>query len=133
MSHRDIGYAKFNSEMSQQISVCIPRVDSSTTKDYVKQVFNNVLSPSGADIVASVDLVTKVNEKGEEYKRVFIHFMPWEMIDSSIAKEIYQKLISGVTIKIMHSAPYYWKCSMNRQTRPTWLSNQQIESINMSQ
>jgi len=114
--------------MSQQLSVCIPRVDGSTTKDYIKQVFNKVLS-SGSNVVASVDLVTKTNEKGEDYKRVFVHFVPWEMIDSPIAKEIYEKLNSGVTIKIMHSAPYYWKCSMNRHTRPNWLSNRE-EVIN---
>jgi hypothetical protein len=115
-----------------QLSICIPRVDSSTTKEHVKNVFNNVLSP-GQDVVTSVDFVTKHNERDEQYKRVFIHFVPWDTIDNPTAQEIHAKLASGTTIKIMHKEPYYWKCSMNRLQRPHWLSEANQDSNNDSQ
>lgn len=118
--------------MRQQISICIPRVDYSTTKDYVREVFNNVFSP-GEDVIDSIDFVTKQNEREEEYKRVFVHFVDWNTIDNPLAQEIYTKLVSGVTIKIMHKAPFYWKCSMNRFARPAWLLETNNESNNTSQ
>lgn len=105
-------------QQKQQISICIPRVDYSTTEDYVREVFNNVFCTE-QDIIRSVDFVTKQNEREEEYKRVFIHFVDWNTINNQLAQEIYTKLISGITIKIMHNAPYYWKCSMNRYARPS--------------
>ena len=113
--------------MKQQISVCIPRVDYSTTREYVRNVFNNVLCP-GRDVIQSIDFVTKQNERSEEYKRVFIHFTDWNKMDGPFVDEIYTKLIAGNTIKIMHSAPFYWKCSMTRFDRPSWSSVNRHES-----
>lgn len=109
---------------SLQPSICIPRVDLETTDEYIRNVVNKVFrgqSNENIDPIAAIDLVSRKNERGDDYKRAFIHFINWDDIPYENAQEIRKKLIQGETIKIIHNFPNYWKCSASRFDRPSWL------------
>lgn len=144
-------------------SICIPRVDIAITENYIRNIFNRVLfddyvnktnhkkqkkddtelcdnkSVQGTHthantLIEKVDLIDKVNEKGEKYKRAFIHFRGWNWAEnennneqdtninvpkySRASKIIWDKLHAGEVVKIMHCEPNYWKCSISRVPRP---------------
>lgn len=145
-------------------SICIPRVDIAITETYIRNIFNRVLFDNFVEeldehsktnhkkqkkddtehnqrihnhantLIEKVDLIDKVNEKGEKYKRAFIHFRGWNWTDnensnehgtkinvpnySRASKIIWNKLHAGEVIKIMHCEPNYWKCSISRVPRP---------------
>lgn len=109
------------------LSICIPRVDAWVTDEYVRKVFGEVLLsgteealPDGStvDPIEKVDLIVRQNDKGETYKRAFIHFQNWHLLTSDAATLIWQKITNGEIVKIMHAKPSYWKCSLNRVPRP---------------
>jgi len=107
-------------------SICIPRVDNWVTDEYVRKIFNEVFFGKDYDVsndcIIGIDLIPRTNERGESYKRAFIHFKNWDEIDSAAAVSVRQRLNNGETIKIMHNNPSYWKCSASRVQRPQWLS-----------
>lgn len=104
-------------------SICIPRVDMWITSEYIEKIMNEVLLAENSllkSCIERIDLVGRQNEKGEDYKRVFVHFKPWEIFESFNSKNMRKRLLSGETIKVMHSSPSYWKCSASRVPRPEW-------------
>lgn len=104
-------------------SICIPRLDLWVTNDYIEKIMNEVLLPQDTYLttcIERIDILTRQNEKGEDFKRAFIHFIPWNSFESSSSKKMRQKLLSGETVKIMHNHPCYWKCSASRVPRPEW-------------
>lgn len=121
--------------LPEEPSICIPRVDMWVTDDYIRKIFNEVffgrkknnINDIENDIennfIMGIDLIPKTNEKGENYKRVFIHFKDWNIIQSDAANLVRKKLLNGDNIKIMHNNPNYWKCSASRIKRPDWLSS----------
>ena len=54
-------------------SICIPRVFKSTTR---KDIYN-VIERLDLGAVDRIDMVAKVNTRGESYNKVFIHFKAW--------------------------------------------------------
>ena len=108
-------------------SICIPRVDMSITSEYIEKIMNEVLLSENSLLktcIERIDLVGRQNEKGEDYKRVFVHFKPWETFESVNSKNMRQRLLSGETVKIMYNIPSYWKCSASRVPRPEWQEKQ---------
>jgi hypothetical protein len=61
--------------------------------------------------IERIDLLVLKNEKGEEYKRVLVHFQEWFWNED--AQEVRRKLISGKEIKIVYDGPWFWKVSAN--------------------
>ena len=113
---------------TEQPSLCIPRVDLATTCDQIKSVINRIVGLRADDktFVKGIDLVPRVNGKGDSYKRVFVHFTDWSIPThiSPVASQIKEKLINGETIKLMYDDFSYWKCSISRLQRPAWLAYQ---------
>lgn len=108
-------------------SICIPRVDMCITTEYIEKIMNEVLLDESIIIktcIERIDLVGRQNEKGEDFKRVFIHFKPWNTFETVVSKNMKQRLLSGETIKVMYNFPSYWKCSASRVPRPQWQDNQ---------
>lgn len=124
-----------------KMSICIPRISSWITEGYIRRIFNQVLIEKSHEtetepktepktetdpeqinvcrkIIEKVDLIEKKNEKGESYKRAFVHFRNWDKLTSQNAILIWDKLHSGEIVKIMHKQPNYWKCSLSRVPRP---------------
>jgi hypothetical protein len=113
---------------AEQPSLCIPRVDLATTCDQIKSVINRIVGLRADDktFVKGIDLVPRVNGKGDSYKRVFVHFTDWNIPAhiSPVGSQIKEKLINGETIKLMYDDFSYWKCSISRLQRPAWLAYQ---------
>jgi hypothetical protein len=98
----------------QEPSICIPRVFKSTTR---KDLFN-VIEKLDLGAVERIDMVPKINERGESYNKVFIHFKTWSK--NAPAQATREKLLAGEEIKIVYSEPWFWKCSASRVEKPTF-------------
>ena len=93
-------------------SICIPRVFANINDGRVKAIVREL----GLGEVERVDMVLKENDQGEEFQRVFIHFVAWD--DSEQAVEVRQRLVDGEQIKIVYDDPWYWMISASRVSRP---------------
>ena len=94
-------------------SICIPRVFANIDGRLIKDVFEEL----NLGKVDRVDMVSKKNDKGESFKRVFIHFHYW----NSESSQIRQRLLDGNTIKVVYDSPkpWFWKCSASRVPKPS--------------
>lgn len=89
-------------------SICIPRVNQNISKRQIVTTFKQL----NLGILDRVDMIYKKNPKGEEYKKVFLHFKKWHEHDVSIQAR--QRLLEGKDIKIVYDFPWFWKASANR-------------------
>ena len=99
-----------NASSNNAMSICIPRAFENITEARVVKVFEalNIF-----DIVR-IDMVKRVNEKGEKFQRIFVHIKTWfETADALKARE---RLLSGKELKIVYDDPWFWKVSLNTWT-----------------
>lgn len=89
-------------------SLCIPRVFSEVTEKKIRQELDRI----DLGKIKRVDMIMCRSERGELYKRVYIHFDRWYWNEN--AQIIRKNLIEGMDIKIVYSNPWYWKVSANR-------------------
>ena len=88
-------------------TICIPRILSNITKDYIYDTINhlNLGTIRNIDIIRSKDLSNKV----------FIHFSKWNRGgNADIVKE---RLLIGKDVKIVHNEPWFWKIVVFRETK----------------
>jgi hypothetical protein len=96
-------------------SICIPRVFKSTTR---KDIYD-VVERLDLGAVERIDMVAKVNTRGECYNKVFIHFKMWNK-KSEVAQNTRAQLLRGEEVKIVYSEPWFWKCTASRVEKPTF-------------
>ncbi len=96
-------------------SICIPRVFKSTTR---KDIYD-VVERLGLGAVDRIDMVAKVNARGECYNKVFIHFKAWSK-KSEVVQATRAQLLRGEEVKIVYSEPWFWKCTASRVEKPTF-------------
>lgn len=92
-------------------SLCIPRVFNNISETRIREVFSQL----DLGVIERIDIIQRKNEKGEEYKRVFIHFVRWNK--SQQAQKARRKLLSGETIKIVYDNPWFWKVEANKAVK----------------
>ena len=91
-------------------SLCIPRVFLNIDEKRIRRIFDAL----SIGEIQRIDIVNKTNEKGEKFKRVFIHFIRWfETENADIARE---RLNNGKEIKIIYDDPWFWKVSAYRES-----------------
>jgi hypothetical protein len=88
-----------------QPSLCIPRVFMNINEARIR----NVLDQVSLGRIDRIDILVRKSEKGEEYKRVFVHFAEWYW--NKDAQTARSKLISGKEIKLVYDDPWFWKVS----------------------
>ena len=89
-------------------SLCIPRVFDNITENRVADVFNQL----NLGKLSRIDIVQRKNERGDTYKRVFIHFDYWfNTLDATAAK---CKILDGKELKIVYDGPWFWKVSLSK-------------------
>jgi hypothetical protein len=93
-----------------QPSLCIPRVFNNITEPRIRQVFDEL----GLGRISGVDIKERRNEKGDSFKRVYIHFEKWFWNEN--AQSARKKLVSGKEIKIVYDNPWFWKVSASKWT-----------------
>lgn len=99
---------------SNNISLCIPRVFPNIAWKRVKEVFEEL----GFGKVERVDMVNKSNEKGEKFKRVFIHFKHWNK--NKTVDAVKAKLESGDFVKVVYDDPWFWKVFKSEAPKPVF-------------
>lgn len=100
------------SQSQSSPSICIPRVFPNITWQRVKTIFEDL----GLGTVDRVDMVNKTNDKGQRFKRVFVHFKNWN--DNDVAQQVREKLLAGEQLKIIYDDPWFWKVAMSTAPRP---------------
>ena len=93
-----------------QPSMCIPRVFENISERQVRDVFEQL----DLGQLDHIDIIERSSEKGEKYKRIFIHFSKWYWNDDAITAR--RRLIEGKDIKVVYNMPWFWKISANRWT-----------------
>jgi hypothetical protein len=93
-----------------QPSLCIPRVFNNITEARIRQVFDDL----GLGKISRIDIKERKNEKGESFKRVYVHFDKWFWNEDAQAAR--RKLVSGKEIKIVYDNPWFWKVSASKWT-----------------
>ena len=91
-----------------QPSLCIPRVFNNITEPRIHKVFNEL----GLGKISRIDIKERKSEKGESYKRVYVHFDKWFWNEDAQAAR--KKLLSGKEIKIVYDNPWFWKVSASK-------------------
>jgi hypothetical protein len=91
-----------------QPSLCIPRVFNNITESRIRQVFDDL----GLGKISRVDIKERKNEKGDSFKRVYVHFDKWFWNEDAQAAR--RKLVSGKEIKIVYDNPWFWKVSASK-------------------
>lgn len=99
-------------EINNVSSICIPRVFDNIGQDRIQEVFNKL----NIFIIDRIDVVQKQNEKGEKFKRVFVHIREW--LQHSDAQKAKERLLAGKELKIVYDDPWFWKVSINK-----WVAN----------
>ena len=92
--------------------LCIPRVYSNITESRIRRIFDEVDMGS----IDHIDLVSKTNEKGEKFNRVYVHYHRWN--NSENANNARERLLNGKEIKIIYDEPWFWKVSAYREPNP---------------
>jgi len=96
-----------SSANASAMSICIPRAFDNITEARVAKVFEalNIFS------IGRIDMVKRVNEKGEKFQRIFVHIKDWyKTADALKARE---RLLAGKELKIVYDDPWFWKVSLN--------------------
>ena len=92
----------------QQPSICIPRVFSNMTESRIRRAFDAL----SVAVIAKIDIILRTNSKGEECKRVFVHFAHW--FDTEHAIRFRCDLLEGKELTVMYDNPWYWKITASK-------------------
>jgi hypothetical protein len=103
----------------KKMSICIPRAFENISEARVRSVFEKL----GIFTIDRVDVVLRKNEKGDNYKRFFVHIKDWAQ--TSDAQKAKERLIAGKELKIVYDEPWFWKVGLN-----TWTPKPQQPLLN---
>jgi hypothetical protein len=108
----------------QQLSICIPRVSSTTDKRFIKTVFEKIIGTTYNIQIIFIDI-----KNDERFKRVFVNIK----YDSSLnnndknnntnnkINNLQERLANGKQLKIVYSDPLFWRCSLST-TKPNYIN-----------
>ena len=124
----------FCNQKASEPSICIPRVFSNITEARIRAIFNRL----GFGELEQIDMVSRENDRGETFNRVFVHFKSWntdldnthfdgtnedELINAFIERNedtirARFDLIVGNQVTLVYDDPWFWKMSASRSERP---------------
>ena len=104
-----------NSDPSQGISLCIPRVFSNIGWRRIKQH----IIEANLGFVERVDVIPVYKNGKMVFKRAFVHFAAgkWNMRDAT-ARQALKVLQEGRKIKLEYESPWYWLVGISGAERP---------------
>lgn len=85
------------------LSICIPRVDISVTKDYIFKVFCNLQ-------IGYIRQIVEIPLRNDITGKRILIFLFWKR-DSVFE----QTLRSGQSVKVVHAFPQFWLCKANHK------------------
>ena len=91
------------------ISVCIPRIESTITRQIIKDAFENF------GIIDRIDIVNS----GRRSRKAFIHFKKWHTrkLDNT---SFLSRLQDGETVNFVYEFPWYWQCRKSYLPKPIY-------------
>ena len=95
----------------QHLSICIPRVSSTTDKKYIKTIFEKIIGITSNIQVIFIDIKTD-----ERFKRVFVNIKYILSINNKNNDKINnlcERLANGQQLTIVDSDPLFWRCSLS--------------------
>ena len=96
----------------ENISLYIPLVLPHITREMIMNVFYN----QEIGQVKHVDLIPKLNKRGEYYHCAFVHFHYW--FDNIIARNIQERIHNPhVITRVMYDDPYFWIVQENKSEK----------------
>jgi len=88
-------------------TLCIPKILSNITKEYIHETINNF----NLGTIHHIDIIRNKNLSN----KAFIHFSKWNNGgNADIAKD---RLLHGKNIKIIYNEPWFWKIVRFRETK----------------
>ena len=94
----------------EEISICIPRIFKHISSDFIADIFQNKLK---LGMVKRIDVIS--NTINGQFNKAFIHFEYW--YDNTNAISVQNKLLQGITIKVVYDSYWFWKCVLNKSGR----------------
>ena len=89
-----------------KMSICIPRVESKYTKEFIHQVFKNCQLGD----IDSIDIVPN-HKENSKFHRVFVHYRV-------MTSEFHlTRLLNGSSLKVVYEGPWFWKCVQSKVPR----------------
>ena len=85
------------------------------------------LQPSWVGHVDRVDIV-KRRDDNQPFCRIFVHMRYWPIDNPEIA-DWRETLLRGDSIKVVHSAPWFWKCVASNLPRPESRNNASVPYV----
>ena len=98
----------------QALSICIPRVSSTTDKKYIKTVFEKIIG-----LTCNIQIVFVDIKNDERFKRVFVN-IKYNSVNNKI-NNLRERLENGKQLKIVYSDPLFWRCSLST-TKPHYIN-----------
>jgi hypothetical protein len=88
-------------------SICIPRIESKITRDYIYTTFNTIK-------IGKIERMTEIPLRNDtKHKRVLIKIR-WSQTEN--ANNMITRLNNNETVKIIHEWPWFWRVvSTNHQ------------------
>ena len=63
--------------------------------------------------IERIDLISKKNDRGENFQRCFIHMKQWfKNVNAVKARD---RLMKGLDIKVIYENPWFWKIFASRK------------------
>ena len=105
----------------QGLSICIPRVSSSTDKKYIKTVFEKIIG-----ITCNIQIVFVDIKNDERFKRVIVNIKYNSSTNNKNKNNdkinnLREHLDNGKQLKIVYSDPLFWRCSLST-TKPHYIN-----------
>jgi len=88
-------------------TLCIPRILSNVTKEYIHDTFNHL----NLGKIHHIDIIRNKNLSS----KAFIHFSKWN--NGGNADIVKNRLLIGKDIKIVYNEPWFWKIVVFRETK----------------
>ena len=96
---------------SNNVSIRIPRVFPNISEERIRGVFEDL----GWGTISKIDMVRRVNQNGEKYNLVFVHFESWAKGTDSIQ----DAFKAGKEVKVTYDNPWYWRLTINTAHKHT--------------
>ena len=97
-----------NKQIQTQIkTLCIPRILSSVTKEYIHETIKKLH-------LGTIRNIEIIRSKNQSYKAL-IHFSNWN--NGGNADIVKERLLLGKDIKIVHNDPWFWKIVIFRDSK----------------
>lgn len=88
-------------------SICIPRIESTITKEYVVKILSNLR-------LGTIKNFTEIPLRNDpNYKRIIIKIL-WNTNEPNVEVITRQLSMTG-SIKLVHNMPWYWKIVTTHQ------------------